>query len=298
MTITTTNETVNSEIKSSSFKDYYALMKPNVLLLVTFTSITAMIKAPGKIHPLICITSIIAIMLAAGAAAVFNMYYDRDIDALMIRTAKRPIVVGKIHPNDALSFGFMLAILSILLMALWVNFLSAAILAFTIFFYAVVYTIFLKRSTCQNIVIGGLAGSLPPLIGWTTVTNDVISLEPIILVLLIFFWTPAHFWALSIVYNKDYINSNIPMMTSIKGISYTKKLILIYSLLTIITSFALYFLGFAGNFYLAIAILLNIYFLRYGIMLFKDNKFAKKMFFFSIIYLFGIFLSLIIDKFL
>lgn len=286
-----------NQAAKSVVRDYFSLLKPRVMSLVIFTAITGLYLAPGEIHPFIAVIAILCISIGSGAAGAINMWYDRDIDTVMKRTQKRPIPSGKIIPENALHLGVFLAVLSVTLMGLAVNFLSALLLAFTIFFYDYIYTVVLKRYTAQNIVIGGAAGALPPLIGWVAVT-DQISIEPIILFLIIFLWTPPHFWALSLYSSEDYKQANIPMMPLVAGIKSTKKQILIYTILLAIIAIAPFILGFLGLIYLYTAIILNIIFVILAVVLYLDpqHKIAGKTFGFSILYLFVLFLSAIIDK--
>lgn len=286
-----------SELQESSVKDYFDLLKPRVMSLVIFTAITGLYLAPGNIHPFIAIIAILCISVGAGAAGAINMWYDRDIDSIMKRTQKRPIPSGKIAPENALHLGVFLSVASVSLMGLAVNILSASLLAFTIIFYGYIYTVLLKRSTAQNIVIGGAAGALPPLIGWVAVTNHL-SIEPIILFLIIFLWTPPHFWALSLYSAEDYKKANIPMMPVVMGIKSTKLQIVIYSILLSLVTILPFTLNFAGIIYLFSAIILNLVLVVLAIMLYFDqqNKLAMKTFFFSIFYLFLLFLIAIIDK--
>jgi heme o synthase len=279
----------------ASVKDYIMLMKPRVMSLVVFTGYCGISLAPGNIHPLIAFTTILLISIGAGSAAAINMWYDRDIDKIMKRTQKRPIVTGTINPDEALSFGIITGVLSVILMAICVNILSSMLLATTILYYIFVYTIWLKRTSIQNVVIGGVAGALPPMIGSAAVTNDI-SWESIVLFAIIFTWTPPHSWALALFRVKDYENCNVPMMPVVKGSLYTKKYMLFYTVLMLITCSIPYFLNMAGLLYLVISSILGAIFLFYSILLFKDDDLlvAKKLFWYSIIYLFGIFLSLII----
>lgn len=281
----------------SSIRDFFSLLKPRVMSLVIFTSITGLYLAPGKIHPFLALISILCISIGSGAAGAINMWYDRDIDIIMNRTKNRPIPSGKVAPEEALNMGIFLSILSVTLMALAINFLAAFLLAFTIFFYGYIYTVLLKRSTPQNIVIGGLAGALPPLIGWVSVTNQI-TIEPILLTLIIFLWTPPHFWALSLYSTEDYKKANIPMMPNIVGAKSTKKQIVTYTILLLIFSSLFIFYGNTGLIYSISSIVLNLIFLVLAIKLNydKQNKIAGKVFAFSILYLFILFLSLIIDK--
>jgi protoheme IX farnesyltransferase len=282
---------------NSTVKDYVSLMKPRVMILVVFTSFSGLWLASSPIHPFIACIAMLCIMLGAGSSAVINMWYDRDIDAIMQRTQNRPLVTGAIDPKDALAFGVVLAFFSVFLMGLCVNLLSALLLLITILYYVFIYTMLLKRSTMQNIVIGGVAGALPPMIGWATVTNEI-SLTSFSLFMIILTWTPPHSWALAIFRSADYKNCGVPMMPVVKGEYYTKKQILIYSIIMFITSFMPFFLGISSITYLAIAFILGLIFLYYAIMMFrdKDNKQAKKLFAYSIFYLFVIFLTLDICK--
>lgn len=278
----------------STVKDYILLMKPRVMSLVIFTGFSGMWLAPNSLHPFISVIALICIAIGAGSAGAINMWYDRDIDALMKRTQKRPIIRGAIEADEALSFGLIMAFFSVFFMALCVNFLSALLLLFTIFYYICIYTMWLKRSSIQNIVIGGAAGALPPVIGYASVSGSV-SLDSIILFLIIFIWTPPHSWALALFCNDDYKNCKVPMMPAIKGALYTKKQILIYSILLFLTSLMPFFIGMSNVIYLVIAVVLGLVFLYYSISLFydnADNKQAKRFFAYSIFYLFLIFLLL------
>jgi len=284
-------------MQTSTVKDYFLLLKPRVMSLVIFTAIAGLYLAPGKINPFIAFISVLSISIASGASGSINMWYDQDIDKIMKRTQSRPIPAGKIIPENALYLGVFLSCLSVALMGLATNLLSACLLAFTIFFYSYIYTVVLKRSTPQNIVIGGAAGALPPLIGWTSVTNSL-TIEPIILFLIIFLWTPPHFWALSLYSSGEYKQANIPMMPIVAGVKSTKKQILIYSVLLSFVAIAPSIVGFSGSVYLYASILLNLIFIILCAFLYKDpqNKIAGKVFGYSILYLFMIFLMLMIDK--
>ncbi len=288
-----TSKTLNQLSYNSSVMDYIALMKPRVMCLVVFTSFSGLWLAPHPIHPFIAFISMLCITLGAGSSAAINMWYDRDIDAIMKRTQNRPLVTSAMGPNDALAFGVIMAVSSVFLMALCVNLLSSFLLLITILYYIFIYTIWLKRSTVQNIVIGGVAGALPPMIGWAAVTNNV-SLESFSLFLIILTWTPPHSWALALFRTEDYKNCNIPMMPVIKGEIYTKKQIILYSLIMFATSYLPYYLGIGGLIYFIVAFTLGVIFLYYAASLFNDqnNRQAKKLFAYSIFYLFVIFLSL------
>ncbi len=281
----------------SRVRDYFNLLKPRVMSLVVFTGITGLYLAPGEINLFIAAIAILCISVGSGAAGAINMWYDEDIDNIMSRTKKRPIPSGRVAAEDALYLGVFLSCAAVALMGLAVNILSALLLAFTIFFYCYIYTVLLKRSTPQNIVIGGAAGALPPLIGWVAVTNQI-TIEPIILFLIIFFWTPPHFWALSLYRSDDYKKANIPMMPVVSGIQSTKMQILIYTVLLFIISILPFVFHFVGNIYLYTACVLNLIFLAMVIALYLDskNKIAGKVFAYSILYLFVLFLSAIIDK--
>ncbi len=278
--------------------DYFALLKPRVMSLVVFTALVGLMLAPGSIHPAIGIVAIICIAIGAGASGALNMWYDADIDRLMSRTANRPIPAGIIAPVSALTFGLMLSFLSVMVLGVAVNWLSASLLAFTIFFYAVVYSQWLKRSTPQNIVIGGAAGAFPPMIGWAAVTNSI-GIESIILFAIIFIWTPPHFWALALYKSDDYKNANIPMMPIVAGNRSTQNQILAYSLLLAPVGVLPYILGFAGLAYAIISVLLGAVFLMLSYQLWQmpsndaEMKPARKLFGFSIFYLFALFATLL-----
>jgi protoheme IX farnesyltransferase len=283
--------------EESSLKDFINLLKPRVISLVIFTGVIGMFLAPGMIHPVIALLAIIALSFGSGAAGALNMWYDRDIDAIMTRTKTRPIPSGRISPDEALHLGIILSILSVFIMAVFVNYLSAFFLAFSIIFYAVIYTIYLKRYTIQNIVIGGAAGALPPLIGWTAVTNSI-SLEPFLLFLIIFMWTPPHFWSLSLYSSEEYRKANIPMLPVVKGIRATKNHIIIYFILLFFATLALYLFKMLGTIYLVSALALNAIFAFYIFLLIIDEKkYSMLCFKYSIIYLFLLFSSMILDKF-
>lgn len=281
----------------SSISNFIELLKPRVMSLVVFSGLAGLLLAPGTIHPFIASMAILCIIMASGAAAAINMWYDRDIDSIMLRTQNRPLVRKVMEPDEALSFGVVLSVISVTLMSVCVNILSGILLLASILFYVFVYTMWLKRSSVQNIVIGGAAGALPPVIGWASVTNDI-TLMPIILFAIIFFWTPAHFWALALYKSDDYKRCNVPMMPVVKGDLYTKYQMLAYTILTAVFSCLPYILNQATLFYLSLAILLNAIFVYYNLALFKDkeNKYAPRMFGYSIFYLFAILAILVIDK--
>jgi protoheme IX farnesyltransferase len=279
-------------------RDYYDLLKPRVMSLVVFTAMVGMFLAPGQLHPFLMFVSILCVAVGAGAAGAINMWYDRDIDILMSRTKKRPIPMGRIKAADALGFGIVLACGSVLMMAFAANYLVAFLLAFSIFFYVVIYTIWLKRRTPQNIVIGGAAGAFPPMIGWIAVTGSV-SYEALVLFLIIFLWTPPHFWALALYRSEDYTKAGVPMMPVVAGLKHTKMQILTYSILLVAMSIVPYFIGMAGLLYLGTAMLLGGQFiwLALGVKRSENILKAKNLFCFSIIYLFLIFSAFAIDHF-
>jgi len=282
-------------------KSLYLLMKPRVMSLVIFTCAVGFLTSNSDINTLDAIISISFVAIGAGAAGCLNMWYESDLDALMTRTCLRPIPTGKINRKQALAFGIVLSVISVVALNYFSNFLSASLLLFTIFFYLFVYTIWLKRKTPQNIVIGGAAGALPPVIGWTIASNTI-SLEPLSLFLIIFFWTPSHFWALSLYKADDYKKAKIPMLPLTDGIEKTKVYILIYSLLMLPIIIFPYWINFSGLIYLIPALVLTIYynFICFDLYQFKKNKFdlkkAKKVFGYSILYLFLIFVLLLIDS--
>uniref|UniRef100_UPI00404A8276 heme o synthase n=1 Tax=Candidatus Pelagibacter sp. TaxID=2024849 RepID=UPI00404A8276 len=287
---------INNYIKS-----LYLLMKPRVMSLVIFTCAVGLLTSNSNINIADAMIGITLVALGAGAAGCLNMWYESDLDALMTRTCLRPIPTGKINRNQALTFGMVLSVISVVALNYFANFLSASLLLFTIFFYLFVYTIWLKRKTPQNIVIGGAAGALPPVIGWTIATN-AISLEPLTLFLIIFVWTPSHFWALSLYKADDYKKAKIPMLPLTDGIEKTKIHIFIYSLLMLPVIIFPYLIGFSGFIYLVPALILTIYYniICYDLYKYKKNRFelkkAKKVFGYSILYLFLIFVLFLIDS--
>ncbi len=267
-------------------RDYIELLKPRVMSLVVFSGLVGLIVAPGHIHPLLGFIAIFCIALSAGGSAAVNMWYDRDIDAIMTRTRKRPIPEGRIEPQAALEFGGTLIFVSVLLMALAVNVLAAGLLVFAAAFYIFVYTMGLKRRTPQNIVIGGAAGAFPPVIAWAAVTGQV-ALPAIILFLIIFFWTPPHFWALALYRNDDYRRAKVPMLPVIKGERRTKIEMLVYTLILFPLSLLPAFTGIGGQVYLVGAVILSSLFIVCAIrvLLDKTHKAARQMFGYSLIYL-------------
>ena len=293
----------NAQILSSndsSVSDFLSLLKPRVMTLAVFTSICGVLLAPQSIHPFFFFISILCISIGAGASGAINMWYDRDIDSLMERTKKRPIPTGKVEPLDALGFGVVLSVISTIVLGLAVNYKAAFLLAFSIFFYIFVYTVWLKRRTSQNIVIGGAAGAFPPVIGWVCSANDI-SFFPVLLFCIIFFWTPPHFWALALYKDIEYSKANVPMLPVVKGKRVTKNQIMIYAVVLFLVSLLPYILSYSGLFYLSSALILNIYFCYLSFRLLRSNdskhsSFAPKLFKFSILYLYLMFSSLVVDS--
>ena len=278
--------------------DYLALLKPRVMSLVVFSGFAGLAVAPGHLHPLIAAVGVLCIATGAGASGAINMWYDRDIDAIMSRTCGRPIPRGYVEPGSALAFGLVLAIFSVMLMGLAVNLTAAALLAFTIFFYVVIYTIWLKRRTPQNIVIGGAAGAFPPMIGWAVATGEV-GLASLAMFLLIFLWTPPHFWALALFREGDYARARVPMLPVVAGPAATKRQMLAYTLILVPVALAPMFLGVAGLAYGAIALALNAGFIVHALRVLRErhgHRAAKAMFGYSLLYLFGHFAAMILDS--
>ena len=286
-----------------NLSELFKLMKPRVMSLVIFTCAVGLLMAPNIVSTKDAIIGIILVSIGAGAAGALNMWYESDLDALMSRTCLRPIPTGKVNKNQALVFGITLSIFSVIALDYFANRMSAGLLLSTILFYVFVYTIWLKRKTPQNIVIGGAAGALPPVIGWTIATN-ALSLEPITFFLIIFFWTPSHFWALSLYKSEDYKIAKIPMLPLTNGVESTKLNILIYSLLMLPVIVLPYAIGFVSLVFLIPSLVLTLYynFLCFELYKFKKNKFdskkAKTIFGYSILYLFLIFVLFLIDKIL
>ena len=289
--------TVTPVLPTAELGDYVALMKPRVMSLVVFTGLAGLLAAPGELHWLLSAVAVLAIAIGAGASGAINMWYDRDIDAVMERTRKRPIPMGRVEPEEALTFGVVMACGSVLLMGIAVNFVAAGLLAASILFYVFVYTMWLKRRTPQNIVIGGAAGAFPPVIGWAAVTGNV-GVESLVLFLLIFMWTPPHFWALALYRCGDYAAAGVPMLPVVSGKRETKRQILIYTILLAPVAVAPSLLGFAGWIYGSAAILLSALFLAAAVAVCRDDtdRSAKRTFGFSIFYLFALFALLIVDR--
>ena len=292
-----------SQEDAFNLSELFKLMKPRVMSLVIFTCAVGLLMAPNIIPTKDAIIGIILVSIGAGAAGALNMWYESDLDALMTRTCLRPIPTGKVNKNQALVFGISLSIFSVIALDYYSNRISASLLLFTILFYVFVYTIWLKRKTPQNIVIGGAAGALPPVIGWTIATGNI-SLEPLILFSIIFLWTPSHFWALSLYKSGDYKRAKIPMLPIISGAKTTKINILVYSLIMSPAVLAPYFYNFASTFYLIVSLIMTSYYIYLCFKLYSSkivkvsNKIARKIFIYSIFYLFFIFLILLIDNLL
>ena len=292
---------IKNNVFSISFNSFFQLMKPRVMSLVIFTCVVGLLIAPHQVNFVTATLSLISVAIGAGAAGALNMWYESDIDALMKRTCLRPIPTGKVSRNEALIFGIITSVISVFALYFFSNLLSAVMLAITILFYVVIYTIWLKQQTSQNIVIGGAAGAFPPIIGWTIATGGI-TLEPILLFLIIFFWTPSHFWALSLYKTEDYNNAKIPMLPVVSGIKTTKINIFVYAIILFLISISPYFFGYSGITYFVSSILLGSYYvyLCYKLLIEKDDneKIAKKIFVYSILYLFLIFTIILIDNIL
>jgi protoheme IX farnesyltransferase len=285
-----------SEVDLAGPGDYFALLKPRVVSLVVFSGLAGLLVAPGSIHPLIAAVAVLCIAVGAGASGAINMWYDRDIDAVMERTKQRPIPTGRILPGNALGFGVVLAVGAVTVMGLAVNFMAAALLAAATLFYVFVYTMWLKRRTPHNIVIGGAAGAFPPMIGWAAVTGSV-SVESVLLFALIFFWTPPHFWALALYRNGDYQKAGIPMLPVVAGKVETKKQMIFYTVLLIPLAIAPVWFGFVGWADGIAAAILGILFFAAAVAVWFDqtDRSAKRMFGYSIFYLFALFAVMVAD---
>jgi len=281
--------------------DYVALMKPRVMFLVVFTALVGLVAAPGSMHPVLAIAALLCIAVGAGAAGALNMWYDADIDAVMARTAARPIPRGRVTPEEARSFGAVLAIGSVICLGLMANWTAAALLALTIGFYIFVYTMWLKRTTPQNIVIGGAAGAFPPMIGWAAATGGV-SLEPFVLFLIIFIWTPPHFWALALLRTRDYAKAGVPMLPVVSGPDATRLQILIYSLILAPLGMVPAIIGLGGTLYAAAASVLGSLFVVLAIACYREregeeaDRAAKNLFAYSVLYLFLLFAVILVEQ--
>jgi heme o synthase len=295
-------------ILEADYRDWITLLKPRVLSLVVFTGVIGLMVAPGRINPVLGFTAILCIAVAAGACGAINMWYDRDIDAVMRRTRNRPIPAGRIQPGSALGFGVVLAVGSVIVMGLAINVLAALILALSICFYVFVYTVWLKRRTPQNIVVGGAAGAFPPLVGWAAVTGTV-DIIPLMLFAIVFIWTPPHFWSLALWANEDYKRANVPMLPVVAGARETRKQIFIYTLVLVPLTLVPVFLGFSGIIYGAAAMLLGALFLRHAYHALTDRQDekgnsltndapARAAFKYSVVYLFALFGALAVDRLL
>src|SRR5580698_5996765 len=291
---------------AAELSDWFALLKPRVMSLVVFSGLIGLLVAPGHLNPVLAFTAVLCIAVAAGACGAINMWYDRDIDALMHRTRNRPIPAGRIAPGEALGFGVTLAVGAVIMMGLAVNIAAASVLALSVAFYVFVYTMWLKRRTPQNIVIGGAAGAFPPVIGWAAVTGSV-DLVPLVLFAIVFFWTPPHFWSLALWANDDYRRANVPMLPVVAGAKETRKQIVIYTLLLVPLSLAPWLLGFSGLVYGLSAGALGVGFIvsvwrvatdrqdASGVSQTNDAP-ARMAFKFSILYLFALFAALAVDR--
>jgi len=287
-------------ISEAEVGDYLALLKPRVMSLVVFTALVGLVIAPGHFHPILAFTSILCIAVGAGASGAMNMAYEADIDALMSRTANRPIPRGRITPPEAMAFGMILAFFSVMTLGILVNWVAGALLAFTIFFYVVIYTIGLKRWTAQNIVIGGAAGALPPVVAWAAATGSV-SMEPVMLFLIIFFWTPPHFWALALFRNDDYQRAGVPMLPVVAGPDATRLQILLYTIVLVAVAAAPWLLGYFDAIYGVVSLVLGagMMALAINVYRFREGKEAgratRRLFAFSILYLFALFATLLLE---
>jgi protoheme IX farnesyltransferase len=292
--------TTCAEPSRAEVGDFVALLKPRVMSLVVFTALVGLAIAPGPMHPVIGLVALLCIAVGAGAAGALNMWYDADIDAKMARTAQRPIPAGRVMPGEALGFGLTLAVGSVAVLGLLVNWLAAFLLAFTIFFYVAVYTMWLKRWTPQNIVIGGAAGALPPVIGWAASTGSV-GLEPLLLFLVIFLWTPPHFWALALARTGEYARAGVPMLPVVAGAAATRRQILRYTLVLVPAGTAPWLLGYAGLGYGVVALTTGAIMLALAVQVRREQREGaagadKQLFAFSILYLFLLFAALLAEQ--
>ncbi len=298
---------LSNPVLPADIKDWVALLKPRVLTLVVFTGVIGLLVAPGHMHPVLAFTAVLCITVAAGAAGAINMWYDRDIDAVMRRTANRPIPGGRIAANDVLGFGVFLAVASVLTMYLAINTAAATVLAISILFYVFVYTMWLKRRTPQNIVIGGAAGAFPPVIGWAAATGSI-DVLPILMFAIVFFWTPPHFWALSLYASADYERAGVPMLPVVSGARTTRLHVLAYTVVLAIVSMLPWALGYAGGIYAVSAAGLGLWFLHAAVQVWRDKQDAagvsltkdapaKWAFRVSLIHLFALFAALAVDHF-
>ncbi len=295
--------TAGSSSSLATVGDYVELLKPRVMSLVIFTSLVGMMIAPGSVHPILAVTALLCIAVGAGASGALNMWFDADIDGRMARTAQRPIPLGRVNKDEALAFGITLSLLSVMILAFAANYFAAGLLAFTIGFYVLVYTMWLKRRTQQNIVIGGAAGALPPVIGWAAVTGSI-AIEPLILFLIIFLWTPPHFWALALVRSSDYENVGVPMMPVTAGQAATRRQVFFYTLLLVASSGLPVVFGFAGVIYAICAVASGAVFVHRAWRLLPSQRKSlgapgqeeMRLFAFSIAYLFLLFAALLVER--
>jgi heme o synthase len=300
LSIVDDHTTLAPRISEATVGDYLALLKPRVMSLVIFTALVGIVMAPGHMHPVMAFTALLCIAVGAGASGALNMWYDRDIDAVMQRTANRPIPRGRIAPSEALTFGMTLSLFSVFTLGILVNWFAAALLAFTIFFYVVIYTMWLKRSTAQNIVIGGAAGSLPPVVGWVAATGSL-AVEPLILFAIIFLWTPPHFWALSLYRTDDFIRARLPMLPVVAGPDATRLQILLYTIVLVTVAIAPWPLGYFDRAYGVVAVVAGAAMLTFAIQVYRRREAAageaaaRNLFSFSIVYLFVLFATLLLD---
>src|SRR5437588_9142627 len=288
-------------LSAAEVADFVALMKPRVMSLVVFTALVGLLLAPGHLHPVLGFAALVCIAVGAGAAGALNMWYDADIDAVMTRTARRPIPAGRVLPGEALGFGATLAVGSVVMLGLTANWLAAGLLAFTIFFYVAIYTVWLKRSTPQNIVIGGAAGAFPPMIGWAAATGGV-ALESVLLFLIIFLWTPPHFWALALLRSGEYARAGVPMLPVVVGRAETKRQMLLYTGVLVPVSLTPWLLGYAALLYGGVAVAAGacLSLLAYRVWTAAGGRAtdlaARRLFGFSILYLFALFAGLLVDR--
>ena len=291
---------LSPRISEASVGDYIALLKPRVMSLVIFTALVGLMIAPGHVHPVLAITSILCIAVGAGASGALNMWYDADIDALMSRTANRPVPTGRVSPQEALAFGLILSFFSVMTLGILVNWVAGGLLAFTIFFYAVIYTMWLKRWTAQNIVVGGAAGALPPVVAWAAATGSL-SIEPILLFLIIFFWTPPHFWALALFRSDDYARAGVPMLPVVAGPDITRLQILLYTIVLVAVATAPWALGYFDAVYGVSSLALGAWMLALAIKVYRQRegapalRAARQLFGFSILYLFALYAILLLE---
>ncbi|MCP9629223.1 heme o synthase [Rhodopseudomonas palustris] len=302
MSVIDTNqvEFVAPRISEAGVRDYIALLKPRVMSLVVFTALVGLLMAPGSFHPVLAITAILCIAVGGGASGALNMWYEDDIDGKMTRTANRPIPRGRVTKGEALAFGLILAFFSVLTLGILVNWVSAALLAFTIFFYVVIYTMWLKRSTAQNIVIGGAAGALPPVVAWAAVTGSL-AVEPLLLFAIIFFWTPPHFWALALFRNDDYARAGVPMLPVVAGPDHTRLQILLYTIVLVAVAAAPWPLGYFDAVYGIASLALGAWMLVLAVRVYRHRtgsaalRASRNLFKVSILYLFALFSILLVE---